>query len=88
MLKNLLRLLASSASFVAVLLITNMAIAAPQLDNYQLQIVNPAGLEPVNLNLVSSTLELVPHSDNILGDRLGCSCAACTQAKSSINSPT
>ena len=85
MIKNLLRLLASSASLVAVLLITNIAVAAPQTNTYELQIVNPTRLEPVNLNLVSSTLELVPHSDNTLGDRFGCSCAACTQAINSTN---
>ena len=85
MIKNLLRLLASSASFVAVLLIANMAIAAPQVDNYQPQIVDRAGLESVNLNLVSSTLKLIPYSEHTSGDRLGCSCTACTQAISSNN---
>lgn len=80
MIKNLLRLLASSATFIAVMLAANIAIAQPesaiaipQVDN-----VSQSASSSVNLNVISSSLESY-QSNNVLLDHLGCSCATCTQ---------
>lgn len=77
MIKTLLRLLASSASLVAVLFVTQVAIAAPQinLDNHA----------PISLNINSSTLALVSEGNNFLLDHLGCTCAVCTQSLSQMD---
>jgi len=71
MFKNILRLLAASTSFVALLLITNSAIAlSPNEDA-------PSQTSVVNLNLVSPSLTMVSNSD--LNSHLGCSCATCVE---------
>lgn len=82
MIKNLLRILASSATFVAVMLITNTAIAQPGIDISSAQMdrvsASQAGSSFINLSQISSSLK--PYkSDNPLLDHLGCSCAVCTQ---------
>ncbi len=77
MIKNLLRILASSVTFVAVMLVANIAmpkaIAFPQVDN----VSQPTSLS-VSLNVISPSLESY-QSNNSLLDHLGCSCATCTQ---------
>ncbi len=78
MLKNLLRLLATSASLVALLLFANTAIAATT-DNFLLLTVKQPELELVNLNVISPGLELTNQYNNTLLQHLGCSCAVCTQ---------
>jgi hypothetical protein len=72
MLKNILRLLATSASFVALLFATNQAIATNLTVEHQLQ--SPV----VSLNIFSPTLQLA--NNNTLLDHFGCSCAVCIQS--------
>ena len=86
MIKKLLRLLAASANFVAVLLVANVAIAATQIDNASLPSVDSSKSQLVNLNVVSPSLKIVQQSDNILLDHLGCSCAVCTQGINTTSS--
>ena len=80
MIKSILRLLAASTSFVALLLITNSAIAAPvdfaRIESPQLNIVN--------LNVISPALQLAGN-DNSLSEHLGCSCGLCTQSINRIS---
>lgn len=74
MIKSVLRLLAASTSFVALLLVTHSAIAATPLDKAQVE------LHHLSLNVISPSLQLVSQdSNNTLLDHLGCSCAVCTQ---------
>ncbi|MEM7761405.1 MAG: hypothetical protein AAF298_25235 [Cyanobacteria bacterium P01_A01_bin.40] len=95
MLKNLLRLLATSSSLVALLLLTNSAIsfrgfepigsvgviAANPIDNS----VNYVESAVVSLNVVAPTLQLHGNfHDEQLAD-LGCGCAVCTQASKPTN---
>lgn len=72
MIKTILRLLAASTSFVALLLITNSAIA----------LTEPTGIElpQLSLNLISPSLQLASDRSNTLSEHLGCSCAVCTQS--------
>mgnify|MGYP003433354150 FL=1 len=72
MLKNILRLLAASASFVALLFITNQPIAANLTVEHQLQ--SPV----VSLNILSPSLQVA--NNNTLLNHFGCSCAVCIQS--------
>ncbi len=75
MIKSILRLLAASTSFVALLLITNSAIATTPIDNP----LNRLESSIVSLNVISPSWQSMSNgSDNLL-DHLGCSCAICTQ---------
>jgi hypothetical protein len=74
MLKNILRLLAACISFVALLFVTNPAIATAQPATTEHQLQSPA----VNLNVVSPSLQ-ASNSDNPV-NHVGCSCAVCTQS--------
>ena len=83
MIKSILRLLAASTSFVALLLITNSAIAAPvdfaRIESPQLNIVN--------LNVISPALQLAGNENSLsehLSEHLGCSCGLCTQSINQI----
>ena len=80
MMKNLLCLLAASASFVALLLVANTAIAAPKIDNSLAQTINQTTLQQVSLNVISPNLEFVNEQNNSIFDHLSCSCSICTQA--------
>jgi hypothetical protein len=77
MLKNLLRLLATSASLVALLLFANTALAASSIDNAQILTIKQSELQLVNLNVISPTLELTNQSHNSLLQHFGCSCPVC-----------
>ena len=81
MIKTLLRILASSATLVAVMLVANIAVARPD----SAIAVERVGSVPstVNLNLVSPSLQSI-HADDFSFNGLGCSCAACTQKASQI----
>lgn len=79
MLKNLLRLLVSSATFVALMLVANIAIANPAKSITTLQVDHQQPSLSVNLNVVSPSLEFIAQSHNSLSDHLGCSCGVCTQ---------
>ena len=78
MLKYILRLVAASASLVALLLVANQAIAATPVSN------SPVRLDsaPVSLNIVSPSLQLNKGNDTLL-QHLGCTCAACIQTEQS-----
>lgn len=80
MINYLLRLLAASTSFVALLLVANTAIAVPQIDSPLTQTINQPALQQVSLNVLSPTLELANQPHTILNDHFGCSCPACIQA--------
>lgn len=75
MIKSILSLLAASTSFVALLLITNLAIAATPIDNP----LNRGESSIVSLNVISPSLQSMSNSNDSLMDHLGCSCAICTQ---------
>ena len=72
MIKTILRLLAASTSFVALLLVTNSAIA----------LTEPTAIElpQLSLNLISPALQLASDRGNALSEHLGCSCGVCTQS--------
>ncbi|MEO1670411.1 MAG: hypothetical protein AAFR77_06415 [Cyanobacteria bacterium J06631_2] len=74
MFKNILRLFAASASFVALLLITSPAIATPAVANLDTQFDMPS----ISLNIISPSLQ---QDSNILLEHLGCTCAVCTQGQ-------
>ena len=81
MIKNLLRLLAVSTSFVALVLLTNPAMAASQIDNSLAQTVaHQPVLQQVSLNVISPSLESITQENDSPIAHLGCSCAVCTQA--------
>lgn len=82
MIKGILRLLATSASFVALLLTTNSAIAATTIDDP----INQIESSVVSLNVVSPHWQLIGNANNNLLDHLGCACAACTQGITQTNS--
>ena len=73
MINSILRLLAASASFVALLLITNSTIAAPL---EPIQVHSPS----LSLNLISPSLQLA-SDESYTPQHLGCSCALCTKAE-------
>lgn len=73
MIKSILRLLAASTSFVALLLTTKSAIAATPIDYPINQVESPV----VSLNVVSPTLQLIGNTNDNLLDHLGCSCGVC-----------
>jgi hypothetical protein len=95
MLKNILRLLATCISFVALLFITSPAIASTSIATAepQLRLGSPKGLASasayasrspavnlaVNLNVVSPSLQLASNTDTLV-NHVGCSCAVCTQS--------
>ena len=75
MIKSILRLLAASTSFVALLLITNSALAVAPMTNTITQLDTAY----VSLNIVSPTLQLVREPNSLL-EHSGCACALCTQS--------
>ena len=81
MIKNLLRLLATSTGFVALLLITNTAMLATPINN-----LAQARGSSLSLNVISPSLQLISSDRHSLSDRFGCSCAVCTQSTAQISS--
>lgn len=80
MLKNILRLLAASTSFVALLLIANATVATSSITDFDSQLRSPT----VSLNVVSPVWQLASNQDLAL-NHFGCSCDACVQ---SLQPPT
>jgi hypothetical protein len=78
MFKNILRLLAGCASFVALLFMTSPAIASTTVATAEHQLQSSAVNLAVNLNVASPSLQLAGNPDT-LANHVGCSCAACTQ---------
>ena len=74
MLKNILRLLSTSVSLVALLLVANLANASTTSTNFDYQFQSPA----LNLNIVSPSLQSTSNKDALL-NHFGCSCNLCTQ---------
>jgi hypothetical protein len=86
MLKNLLRLLVSSTTFVALMLVANLAIAnpvqgitAPETDHLLMLVGNQQPSSSINLNVVSSSLKFADQFNDSQLDHSGCSCAVCMQ---------
>lgn len=77
MLKNILRLLAVSTSFVALLLVIDpsSAIASTLEINLTHQFSSPT----VSLNVVSPAWQLANDTD-IVNNHFGCTCHLCTQS--------
>lgn len=73
MIKTILRLLATSTSFVALLFVTNSAIAAMPIEQPITQIETSV----VSLSVISPTLQLIGNGNNDLPNHLGCTCAVC-----------
>ncbi len=84
MLKSILRLLAASTSFVALLLITNSAIATLLVHSALSQAESSA----ISLNVVNPVLQLVGDQDNNLLHSLSCCCDACARSTISLNQGT
>ncbi|MEY2857848.1 MAG: hypothetical protein RLZZ74_2160 [Cyanobacteriota bacterium] len=87
MLKYILRLVAASTSFVALLFITHPAIATTPITNldqqWRLGSAYPAGSPVVSLNVVSSSLQLAKNQGifpDVALDHFGCACATCIQS--------
>jgi hypothetical protein len=87
MLKYILRLVAASTSFVALLFLTHSAIAATPITNldqqWRLGSAYPAGSPVVSLNVVSPSLQLANNqntSSDVALDHFGCACATCIQS--------
>jgi hypothetical protein len=80
MIKSLINLLAASASFLALLLVANTALATPQITNSVVQTLAQPIIEQVSLNLLSPSLQLSAGQSNSISEYFGCSCAACSQA--------
>ena len=78
MIKSILRLLAASTSFVALLLITNSATAVA-LEPTQIE------LPQLSLNIIGPTLQLASDRDRTSLDHLGCSCGVCTQQNALVS---
>ena len=78
MFKYILRLLAASTSLVALLLVTNSAIAASPANNS----LDRFDSAPVSLNVISPSLQSNNDSDT-LSQHMGCTCAACMQIEQS-----
>ena len=78
MIKSILRLLAASTSFVALLLITNSATAVA-LEATEIE------LPQLSLNVVNPTLQLASARDRTSLDHLGCSCGVCTQRNALVS---
>ena len=74
MINTILRLLAASASFLALLLFTNSTTLVAPLEPTQVQ---PPS---ISLNLISPSLQLAGDRAYSLTEHLGCSCAVCTQS--------
>jgi hypothetical protein len=80
MYKNLLALLAASASLAVMLLMANTANATPIIaPNLDLAIATPV-IRVVNLNLANPTLNLTNQTSNPILHNLGCACAVCMDA--------
>jgi hypothetical protein len=85
MYKNLLALLAASASLAVMLLMANTAYATPIIaPNLDLAIATPV-VRVVNLNLANPTLNLTNQTSNPILHNLGCTCAVCTGTFSSLS---
>jgi hypothetical protein len=79
MLKYILRLVAASTSFVALLFITHPAIATFPIPNLDQQWRSPV----VSLNVVSGSLQLANNQDvfpDVALNHFGCACATCIQS--------
>ncbi|MEM8832391.1 MAG: hypothetical protein AAGE96_24075 [Cyanobacteria bacterium P01_G01_bin.19] len=81
MLRNILRILASSATFVAVVLVANITFAnssslASQLGNVRIASINTAPVEAIDLNVISPSLNSC-LSDSYSNSYSGCSCSIC-----------
>jgi hypothetical protein len=77
MIKNLLALLATSASLAAMLFIANTADAAPLLEHNATTTVSAPAIAVVSLNLTPS-LNLTSQQNNPIVHNLGCACAVCS----------
>lgn len=80
MIKSLINLLAASASFVALLLVANTAVAVSPMTNSIMQTVAQPAIEQVSLNMISPSLELTAGQSNAIFEHFGCSCTVCSQA--------
>jgi hypothetical protein len=78
MLKNILRLLAASASLVALLFLTNPAIASTTTTTPVVTLNQQLRSPVMSLNVASPFLQLASNQD-ALSNHVGCSCAVCTQ---------
>jgi hypothetical protein len=77
MIRNLLRLLATSASLALVLAIANITHAAPTLAGNDITSFSAPIVRVVSLDRANPSLGLTNNiSDSIL-HQLGCSCASC-----------
>lgn len=80
MFKKLLGLLSVFAGLIVLLVIPSRANAAIQSNDVTLaEVNNQVSFAPVNLNVLSPSLELTNKSSNSLFAHLGCNCGICTQ---------
>jgi hypothetical protein len=81
MLKNLLTLLATSASLAFILSVASSAYAAPIIELNNAPAISSASVvQAINLNLANPKLNLIARRDNSILHNLGCACAYCAGA--------
>lgn len=85
MLKNLLRLLATSVTFIALAIFPNTALAASLVDNSLAETVKPPLLEEFSLNVISPYLKSTNELSKSPLNHWGCSCGACFQGVAKPN---
>jgi hypothetical protein len=78
MIRNLLRLLATSTSLALVLAIANIASAAPTLAGNDITSFSAPIVRVVSLNRANPSLGLNNDINDSILHQLGCSCASCT----------
>ncbi len=81
MLKIILRLLAASTSFIALLLITNSVIATTLVH----PALSPTESSAISLNAANPVLQIVGDRDDNLLHSFGCCCDACAWSTISLN---
>jgi hypothetical protein len=77
MIRNLLRLLATSASLVFVLAIANIAYAAPTVAGNEITSFSAPIVRVVSLNQANPSLGLSDNINDSILHQTGCSCSSC-----------
>lgn len=77
MIKNLLKLLATSASLALVLAIANITYVAPTVAGNEITSFSAPIVRVVSLNKANPSLGLIDKKSDPILHKLGCACAAC-----------
>lgn len=86
MIRRLISIITTFASFIGFMLMGNHAMANPVENSTITQAPSNNVVEMVNLNVSSPFLELNNKTPISLFEHLGCSCALCTQGTKNLES--